>query len=112
MIACLPACLSVYLSSNACDRPGRFDLVAAPPPPDAGGGSRASTRQNHGKSRATANKAVPVYAQDQEEDGGDGFEGDFKGNEWEEGEVERGMLHALAELGHLEMLLHQVLLCC
>lgn len=38
------------------------------------------------------------------QDGGNGFEGD----EWQEGEVERGMLHALVELGHLEMLLHQV----
>lgn len=38
---------------------------------------------------------------------GDGFEGDG----WEEGEVERGMLHALVELGHLEMLLHQVWVC-
>lgn len=35
---------------------------------------------------------------------GEGFEGDG----WEEGEVERGMLHVLVELGHLEMLLHQV----
>lgn len=49
---------------------------------------------------------------------GDGIDGDrndpdkdvvgFEGDEWEEGEVERGMLHALVELGHLEMLLHQV----
>lgn len=31
----------------------------------------------------------------------------FEGDEWEEGEVERGMLHAFVELGHLEMLLHQ-----
>lgn len=34
--------------------------------------------------------------------------GNFEDDEWEEGEVERGMLHALVELGHLEMLLHQV----
>lgn len=39
-----------------------------------------------------------------EAEGREGFEGDG----WEEGEVERGMLHALVELGHLEMLLHQV----
>lgn len=32
----------------------------------------------------------------------------FQGDVWEEGEVERGMLHALVELGNLEMLLHQV----
>lgn len=50
----------------------------------------------------------------EEEEGGTGDgagEGEsegFEGDEWEEGEVERGMLHALVELGHLEMLLHQV----
>lgn len=37
---------------------------------------------------------------------------DFEGDAWEEGEVERGMLHALVELGNLEMLLHQVSGCC
>lgn len=55
-----------------------------------------------------------MLGQSEEEDGGarDGAgEGEtegFEGDEWEEGEVERGMLHALVELGHLEMLLHQV----
>lgn len=45
---------------------------------------------------------------DQEGGKGDAAEGGFEGDEWEEGEVERGMLHAFVELGHLEMLLHQV----
>lgn len=39
---------------------------------------------------------------------GEGEGEGFEGNGWEEGEVEWGMLHALVELGHLEMLLHQV----
>lgn len=50
---------------------------------------------------------------DMDGDGGDKEDQDkdavgFEGDDWEEGEVERGMLHAFVELGHLEMLLHQV----
>lgn len=43
-----------------------------------------------------------------EEEPGGREDKDFEGDAWEEGEVERGMLHALVELGNLEMLLHQV----
>lgn len=59
-----------------------------------------------GKGKGGAGKAKG-RDEDGEAEGREGFEGDG----WEEGEVERGMLHALVELGHLEMLLHQVRVC-
>lgn len=40
--------------------------------------------------------------------GGEAEDDGFDGDDWEDGEVERGVLHSLAELGHLDMLLHQV----
>lgn len=48
--------------------------------------------------------AKSAQEEEEEADGRDGSVGDA----WEEGEVERGMLHALVELGNLEMLIHQV----
>lgn len=70
---------------------------------------RGTAGKERGKEKGVREGGEEVD-EEEEEDGaeaevrGEGFEGDG----WEEGEVERGMLHALVELGHLEMLLHQV----
>lgn len=108
----------------------RYDQMAAPPPVSNkatspplhhnGRGSRSTlasvdaTQPMDAKGAKGSNAATFGRDAEEEEDGGTGdgagggeSEG-FEGDEWEEGEVERGMLHALVELGHLEMLLHQV----
>lgn len=76
----------------------RYDQMATLLPPAAGSKADSPTQQqhDHGQRRSTTGD---------EEEAKEGFEGD----QWEEGEVERGMLNGLVELGHLEMLLHQVL---
>lgn len=68
------------------------DLARDEDEEDKDGGGDKVDKKGKGKER------------EEEADGREGFEGDG----WEEGEVERGMLHALVELGNLEMLLHQV----
>lgn len=69
---------------------------------DSGGGKGGEKGKGNGKGNGKGRAR-------EEEAGTEGREG-FEGDGWEEGEVERGMLNALVELGHLEMLLHQVLL--
>ncbi|CAM9291538.1 unnamed protein product [Discosporangium mesarthrocarpum] len=70
-------------------------------PLDAGGGGREGTRggQRPSVERGVTREGVAGDADDEDRE--------LDEDEWEEGEVERGMLHSLLELGHLEMLLHQ-----
>lgn len=75
--------------------------MATLPPPAAGSKADSPAQQHRHEQRPSTTKEVG----DEGEEAKEGFEGD----DWEEGEVERGMLNGLVELGHLEMLLHQVL---
>lgn len=90
-------------STSACNSSSKFEATQPIVDLAAGGGHHSTTVLERGDEDDGDAEDQEGRGEGAEDEGRQGLEG----NEWEEGEVERGMLHALVELGHLEMLLHQ-----